>query len=57
MPFLSRFGRIASASLLAIGAIPLTIVMTVVRANSIGRTIFRTPATGAIEIAGLRGSD
>lgn len=55
MSFFSRFGRIVSAVLCVIGTIPLVIMMVVVAGNSVGRALFRTPITGAIEIAGLAG--
>jgi TRAP-type C4-dicarboxylate transport system permease small subunit len=55
MSFVSRFGRIISVALCVIGTIPLVIMMVVVAGNSVGRALFRTPITGAIEIAGLAG--
>jgi TRAP-type C4-dicarboxylate transport system permease small subunit len=55
MPFPSRFGRIVSAALLVISAIPLIIMMVVVTGNSLGRALFKTPISGTIEIAGLAG--
>jgi TRAP-type C4-dicarboxylate transport system permease small subunit len=55
MRFFSKFGRIVSAVLCVIGAIPLVIMMIIVTANSLGRALFRTPVTGTIEIAGLAG--
>jgi TRAP-type C4-dicarboxylate transport system permease small subunit len=56
MGFFSRFGRIVSAALCVIGAIPLMIMMAIVTGNSLGRIFFRTPITGTIEIAGLAGA-
>jgi TRAP-type C4-dicarboxylate transport system permease small subunit len=55
MKFFSKFGRIVSAALCVIGAIPLMIMMIIVTANSLGRALFRTPLSGTIEIAGLAG--
>jgi TRAP-type C4-dicarboxylate transport system permease small subunit len=52
----SRLDRILSATLLVIATVPLIIMMVIVTANSLGRAFFRTPVTGAIEIAGLAGA-
>ncbi len=51
----SRLGRIVSAALLVIGAIPLLIMTAIVVGNSLGRALFRSPISGTIEIAGLAG--
>ena len=44
MPFPCRFGRMASAVLLVIGAIPLIITMVVVTVKSLRRPSSRPPS-------------
>lgn len=56
MKFSSRFGRFVSVALLAIGAVPLMVMMLIVTGNSLGRVFFHTPIMGTIEIAGLAGA-
>jgi TRAP-type transport system small permease protein len=56
MSSFSKFGRIVTAALIVIGAIPLIIMMLVVTGNSLGRALLRAPITGTIEIAGLAGA-
>ena len=41
--------------LLVVGAVALMIMMVIVVGNSLGRSLFKTPIFGAIEIAGLAG--
>ena len=56
MSFFSKLGRTVSIVLVAIGTVPLLIMMVIIVGNSLGRALFRAPISGTIEIAGLAGA-
>ena len=55
MGFYFKFSRVMIRVLLVGGAVALMVMMAIVVGNSLGRTLFKTPIFGAIEIAGLAG--
>ena len=55
MRFWFRLSNMVIKMFLIVGGVALMVMMVIVVGNSLGRTLFKTPIFGAIEIAGLAG--